>query len=160
LQILIPDWNKPHWKYVEIQVTGAFFIFHFLEKKHIFGLRDCKYFLSFFRSEVKMMLFKKHFLSFIILSLLCLATGVLANENVDCINYTDSPDVRCKYYRIWNVRGSQLYVVPPDSALIKKNAIKGASFYIYAPQEKSVGRDTLSLFLASDSSDVFNLYYI
>lgn len=105
-----------------------------------------------------MLQFKKNLLSFLVLSLLWLATGALAYEDVDCINYADKPDVRCKYYRIWNVRGSQLYVVPPDSALIKKNAIKGASFYIYAPQEEKVGRDTLTLFLASeDSSDVFNL---
>lgn len=104
-----------------------------------------------------MLQFKKHLLSFLLLSLFCLATGVFANEDVDCINYTGEPDVRCKYYRIWNVRGSQLYVVPPDAALIKKNAIKGASFYVYAPQEAKVGRDTLSLYLAEDSTDVFNL---
>ena len=104
-----------------------------------------------------MQLVKKHLLSFLMLSMLCLSTGVLATEDVDCINYSESPDVRCKYYRIWDVRGSQLYVVPPEAALIKKNAIPNAEFYIYAPQEKQIGRDTLTLKLIPETVPITKL---
>lgn len=107
--------------------------------------------------EVAMRFIKGHILSFVLVSLLGLATGALGVESIDCINYTGKPDVRCMYYRIFDSRGASLYVVPPDSALIKKNAIKGATFYVYAPQEKEVGRDTLTLQLSADSSDIFNL---
>ena len=100
---------------------------------------------------------KGHVLSFVLLSLLWLATGAWSVESIDCVNYNDSPDVRCKYFRIWDNRGAILYVVPPESLLVKKNAIKGASFYVYAPQEREIGRDTLTLQLSADSSDVANL---
>ena len=105
-----------------------------------------------------MQFFKGHILLFVLLSLLSLATGAFAVEEIDCINYTtDKPDVRCQYYRIFDGRTASLYVVPPESALVKKNAIIGATFYVYAPQEKRVGRDTLTLKLQSDNSDVKNL---
>ena len=105
-----------------------------------------------------MQFFKGHILLFVLLSLLSLATGAFAVEEIDCIDYTtDKPDVRCQYYRIFDGRTASLYVVPPESALVKKNAIIGATFYVYAPREKSVGRDTLTLKLQSDNSDVENL---
>ena len=100
---------------------------------------------------------KKHILSLLFLALLSLATGAFAIESIDCIDYNGSPDVRCKYFRIWDTRTAVLYVVPPESALVKKNAIPGASFYVFAPQEKKIGRDTLTLQLSADSSDIFNL---
>ena len=107
--------------------------------------------------EVIMRFIKGHVLSFVLLSLLCFATGVWSVESIDCVNYKGDPDVRCKYFRIWDNRGAILYVVPPESSLVKKNAIKGADFLVYAPQEKKIGRDTLTLQLSADSSDIFNL---
>ena len=100
---------------------------------------------------------KHHILSLMMFTLLCLAAGAFALESIDCIDYSGKPDVRCKYYRIWDNRGAILYVVPPEADLIKKNAIKGASFFIYAPQEKDYGRDTLTLELSEDSSVVHNM---
>ena len=100
---------------------------------------------------------KNHILSLMMFTLLCLAAGAFALESIDCIDYSGKPDVRCKYYRIWDNRGAILYVVPPEADLVKKNAIKGASFFIYAPQEKDYGRDTLTLELSEDSSIVKNM---
>ncbi len=100
---------------------------------------------------------KNHILSLMLFALLCLAAGAFALESIDCIDYSGKPDVRCKYYRISEIRGAILYVVPPEADLVKKNAIKGASFFIYAPQEKDYGRDTLTLELSKDSSVVHNM---
>lgn len=107
--------------------------------------------------EVAMRFIKGHILSFVLVSLLSLATGALGVESIDCINYTGKRDVRCMDYRIFDTRGASLYVVHPGDTLKKKYAIKGASFYVYAPQEKEIGRDTLTLQLSADSSDIFNL---
>ena len=105
-----------------------------------------------------MQFIKGHVFSLLMLSVLWLSAGAFALETIDCIKYdTDKPDVRCKYYRIWDTRGAILYVVPPDADLVKKNAIKGASFFVYAPDERKIGRDTLTLQLSADSSDIFNL---
>ena len=99
---------------------------------------------------------KNHILSLAILALLCFATGAFALESVDCINYSGNPDVRCKYSRIWDDHVAIVYVVDPDSDIVRKNAIPDASFYVYAPQEEKIGRDTLKLeFL--DSTIVKNL---
>ena len=100
---------------------------------------------------------KKHILSLMLLALLSLAAGVFAQETIDCIDYSGQPDVRCKYYRIFDTRGAILYVVPPEAKLVKANAIPGASFYVLAPDEKNYGRDTLTLELSEDSSIVKNL---
>ena len=100
-----------------------------------------------------MQFLKKNIVSLLVLSTLCLSTGVFALESVDCINYDSVPDVRCKYYRIEDVRGAQLYVVPPNMVLKKANAIKGASFYVFAPDEKSMSRDILTLKQIPDDGD-------
>ena len=85
---------------------------------------------------------KKHFLSLLMLSLLCFTTGALALEKIDCINYDGKPDGRCKYYRIFDSRGANLWVVPPgENPYDKSLAIKGAEFYVYAPEEDNYDRD-------------------
>lgn len=90
---------------------------------------------------------------FIVLTVMLLSifsTGVLADDfnDVNCIEYSGKPDVRCKYARIWSTRAAQLYVVHPDSAIIKKNAEKNKEFLIYIPKE--VDSDTLKVYLADD----------
>ena len=120
---------------------------------------ECKVFFALpeFCIEVIMQSVKKHILSLFVLALLSLATGVFAAvENVDCIDYNGNPDVRCKYFRIWDTRTAVLYVVPPESALVKRNAIPGASFYVFAPDEEKYSRDMLTLELSEDSTIVKN----
>ncbi len=97
---------------------------------------------------------RTYFLLPLLLLLLCFSTGVWALEDeelekLDCRDYKAVPDEYkglCKYYRIWDDRGAQLWVVPPgENPFDKKAAIKGATFYVYAPEENKYGRDTLTL---------------
>ncbi len=114
----------------------------------------CKVFFACvqFFAEVVMLQVKTNFLSLILLSMLSFSTGVFALDYPDCTDYESVPDEDkglCKYYRIWDDRGAQLWVVPPgENPFNKAAAIKGATFYVYAPNEKGLGRDSLTLELA------------
>ena len=112
--------------------------------------------------EVVMLQVKKHFLSLLMLSLLCFTTGVFALEEIDCINYDGKHDGRCKYYRIFDTRGAELWVVPSEKreeSYDKSLAIKGATFYVYAPQEGNYDRDggLFTLELMSNGEPLKNL---
>lgn len=72
---------------------------------------------------------------------------------IDCINYEGTPDVRCMYHRINQVRQARLFIVPTGEDLTYKNAIPGASFYVYAPKAPS---DSVKLLLKDSESPVFH----
>ena len=111
----------------------------------------CKVFFACvqFFAEVVMLQVKTNFLSLILLSMLSFSTGVFALDYPDCSDYESVPDEEkglCKYYRIWDDRGAQLWVVPPgENPYNKSAAIKGATFYVYAPKEEGLSRDSLTL---------------
>lgn len=97
-----------------------------------------------------------HMVSLLLLALLFLATGVLADAPVvNCKPYkAGETDSRCLYYRIDNSRVAVLWTVelgkdPRD----KKNAVPGAEFGIYAPQAGSKGLITKSV---ADNSEIVN----
>ncbi|SHG37859.1 hypothetical protein SAMN05720766_101340 [Fibrobacter sp. UWH9] len=107
-----------------------------------------------------MQLFKSHISAMWALLLLLICSTAAFAENVDCVNYNKNdpkatPDVRCKYARIWSTRTAVLYVVDPDSAIMRKNAIPYKDFLVYIPKE--VSTDTLTVTKASDSTQIKNL---
>ncbi|MCQ2102427.1 MAG: hypothetical protein MJY98_04290 [Fibrobacter sp.] len=102
-----------------------------------------------------MQFLKGHISVILALMLLSIFSTAVWADDVDCVNFKDKPDVRCKYYRIWSTRGAQLYVVDPDSAIIKKNALPDKEFLVYLPRK--VSKDTVRAFLAADSSEIKNM---
>lgn len=86
-----------------------------------------------------MQFFKGHIWGVLAMALLSIfSTESFADDNdVDCINYDETPDVRCKYGRIWSTRTGQLYVVDSSSPLIKEFALHGKDFFVYLPDEVS-----------------------
>ena len=106
---------------------------------------------------------KGHFLTVAWLSMLCLSTGSFADDLIRCVDEktlemleSDETAELCKFYRINDSRKAKLWVVPAgedpkDSTL----AIRGHSFYVYAPQEQKL--DSIKLMLKSDNSEVKNL---
>lgn len=109
-----------------------------------------------------MLKLKEHMVSVMTLLLLLLATGVLAAERelvdgindveeVDCVHYTDKPDSRCSYVRIFAGKKAQLFVVAEGDSFAIENAKHGAEFMIYAPK---AGTDSLKMYLESDKSNV------
>ena len=75
---------------------------------------------------------------FFVLSVLLSATGLLAQETVDCIEYSGAPDVRCDYQRLdAGPKGVNLFVVPDGMDVVRENAIPGAKFFVYAPKASS-----------------------
>ena len=87
----------------------------------------CKIFFAcvLFFAEVVMLRVKTNFLSLILLSMLSFSTGVFALDYPDCTDYESVPDedkYLCKYYRIWDARGPQLWVVPPGENPFNKSA--------------------------------------
>lgn len=70
------------------------------------------------------------------LSLLLLPTGLLAQESIDCIKYSDDePDPRCVYQRIEaGPKGVGLFVVADDDEPVSANALPNTDFYVYAPK--------------------------
>ena len=96
---------------------------------------------------------RKHFFSLFLLPVLVLSIGALAQESVDCINYSGKPDKRCRYARIETSRVPWLYVVDKGMPLETANALRGQEFYVYAPDEGKVGRDTLTMKLVPEEID-------
>jgi len=78
-------------------------------------------------------------IALLFLSLLLPATGLLAQETVDCIGYSgDEPDSRCVYQRFGaGGKGTNLFVVPAEMDAIPANALKNTDFYVYAPKADS-----------------------
>lgn len=79
---------------------------------------------------------RNHVFSVFALLLLVLATGIFAAEEevVDCINYTgDEPDYRCRYFRIEESKGVELFVVADGEDLDPANALPNTDFLVYAP---------------------------
>ena len=84
------------------------------------------------------MWFAKRNIVFFVLSVLLSATGLWAQEKVECIEYSGSPDQRCVYQRLEaGPKGVNLFVVPDGMDVIRANAIPGAKFFVYAPKASS-----------------------
>ena len=80
--------------------------------------------------------------------------GLLAQESIDCIEYTGSPDPRCAYVRIDDGRGVKLFVVPDGEDVISANALPNTDFFVYMPKASS---DSVSAKLQADSSEVTHM---
>lgn len=101
------------------------------------------------------MWFAKRNIVFFALSVLLSATGLLAQETVDCIDYSGDPDQRCVYQRIEaGPKGVNLFVVPEGEDVIPANAIPNAKFFVYAPKASS---DSISIVLNKDNSSVTHM---
>jgi hypothetical protein len=68
-----------------------------------------------------------------------LPAGLLAQETVDCIDYSgDEPDDRCVYQRLEaGPKGVYLFVVDGGMDVIPANALPNKDFYVYAPKAES-----------------------
>ncbi|PWJ62368.1 hypothetical protein SAMN05720473_11147 [Fibrobacter sp. UWB15] len=103
---------------------------------------------------------KGHFLSVAWLLMLCLSTGSFADSLIRCVDEktleTLNSEDPCKYYRINDGRTASLWVVPEgEDPENREAAVRGASFYVYVPQEQKL--DSIKLKLKSDNSGVKNL---
>ena len=108
--------------------------------------------ICFLRSP---MWFAKRNIVFFTLSVLMSATGLLAQEKIDCINYSGEPDGRCVYQRLEaGPKGVNLFVVPDSMDVIPANAIPNARFYVYAPKANS---DSVMITLQKDGSEVSHM---
>jgi len=85
------------------------------------------------------MQFSGRIMASLFLWLLLLPAGLLAQESVDCINYSgEEPDSRCVYQRLEaGAKGVGLFVVPDDMDAIPANALPNTDFYVYAPKATS-----------------------
>ena len=92
----------------------------------------------------------------LLLWLLLLPAGLLAQEKVDCIDYSGSePDPRCVYQRLEaGAKGVGLFVVPADMDAIPANAIPNKDFYVYAPKANS---DSVSLTLQNGGDKISHM---
>ena len=80
--------------------------------------------------------------------------GLWAQESIDCIEYTGSPDPRCAYVRIDDGRGVKLFVVPDGEDVISANALPNTDFFVYMPKASS---DSVSAKLQADNSEVTHM---
>lgn len=92
---------------------------------------------------------EKHFgfLSFLMLQA-ALATGAWAVDEIDCAK--EDPDGSlnlCAYLRIGQSNGIRLFVVDANDDMVKENAIKNTTFYLYAP---FADNDSVSVSLVSE----------
>ena len=92
----------------------------------------------------------------LLLWLLLLPAGLLAQETVDCIDYSGSePDPRCVYQRLEaGAKGVGLFVVPAEMDAIPANAIPNKDFYVYAPKANS---DSVSLTLQNGGDKISHM---
>lgn len=103
----------------------------------------------FFLVEPQMRLQFACFCRILMLSLLFVATGALA-EDIDCLHYSGSPNPLCKYIRLDVSRKFNLYTmdegvkVEKDSKGLPTNSKKNTDFYVYAPK---AGNDSLKISL-------------
>ena len=99
------------------------------------------------------MWFAKRNIVFFALSALLSATGIFAQESVDCIEYSGDPDPRCVYQRLDApvTKGLGLFVVPDGMDVVRANAIRNTDFYVYAPK---AGSDSVTVKLIADNSEV------
>ena len=99
------------------------------------------------------MWFAKRNIVFFALSALLSATGIFAQESVDCIEYSGDPDPRCVYQRLDApvTKGLGLFVVPDGMDVVRANAIRNTDFYVYAPK---AGSDSVTVKLIDDNSEV------
>ena len=97
----------------------------------------------------------RHFLP-LFLWLLLLPAGLLAQEKVDCIDYSgDEPDSRCVYQRLEaGAKGVGLFVVPADKDAIPANALPNTDFYVYAPKAES---DSVKLSLQDGGTPISHM---
>lgn len=99
-----------------------------------------------------MWVIRQNLLQLLGLLLLLLATSSLAVEEIDCVNYSDSPDERCFYQRVLKSQGFKLFVEAFGEDTLAANAVKiderhyaliNTDFYVYAPL---VDNDSVYLF--------------
>lgn len=92
----------------------------------------------------------------LVLWLLLLPAGLLAQETIDCINYSgDEPDQRCVYQRLESgAKGVGLFVVPADKDAVPANAIPNQDFYVYAPKANS---DSVELTLQNGGDKITHM---
>ena len=97
------------------------------------------------------MWFAKRNIVFFALSVLLSATGLLAQEDIDCIEYSGDPDPRCAYVRIDAPTGGGLFVVAEGKDVISANALPNADFFVYLPKASS---DSIKATVIADGSKV------
>lgn len=90
----------------------------------------------------------------ILLSLLAVAAGAFAVENVDCINYEGEIHPLCKFTRIETTKSFILYTMEEGVQVQKANgkptnSLKNNDFYVYAPKAEN---DSLEFFLKPDTA--------
>ena len=107
-----------------------------------------------------MQIIKNQILALMLLLLFFFAANSFAAETI-CVDESNPaevktiPDSLCKFVRIYDGRLAELYKVPDGKdARDKRNAVKGATFYVYYPKAQTTKLDTLSLTFKSDGSKV------
>lgn len=90
----------------------------------------------------------------ILLSLLAVAAGAFAVENIDCINYEGEIHPLCKFTRIETTKSFILYTMEEGVQVQKANgkptnSLKNNDFYVYAPKAEN---DSLEFFLKPDTA--------
>jgi hypothetical protein len=92
----------------------------------------------------------------LLLWLLLLPAGLLAQEKVDCIDYSGSePDPRCVYQRLEaGPKGVGLFVVPAGKDAVRENALPNTDFYVYAPKAAS---DSVEISLRESGKRIYHM---